>query len=345
MRGLVFQILFLLGITNLCFSQCQDINLVKNPGLEDYSCCPLNMGLIDCADNWFQPLYYSTSDYFNMCCWSDTNFNPAGMAVFNKHPFWGDAMAGSSCLAWGDTINLLREYIEGTLREDLISGKCYYVEFWTLPSNYNSVTIDALGVYFSDTAISLPYDTVWAPGDTLVYIRNLYYPSQINNPTGNVIKDTVNWAKISGAFYASGGERYFLIGNFKPPNEVNKFVYQPASLEWSYYFYDNFSICPCEDTLVPAEQQNVFYVPNIFTPNNDGQNDIIFVRGENISAIEFSVYDRWGSLLFETKDLNTGWDGRYKSKACGNGVYFYTAQVTFNNGETLFKKGNFTLIQ
>jgi hypothetical protein len=48
--------------------QCLNINLVKNPGLEDYVCCPVNFGMIDCATHWSQPrISGSTSEYFNVC--------------------------------------------------------------------------------------------------------------------------------------------------------------------------------------------------------------------------------------------------------------------------------------
>jgi gliding motility-associated-like protein len=87
------------------------------------------------------------------------------------------------------------------------------------------------------------------------------------------------------------------------------------------------------------------YVPNIFSPNKDGNNDKLYIRGQDISEISFSIYDRWGELVFETKNINEWWDGTYKGKDCTMGVYFYLANVTFENGETAVRKGNVTLVR
>jgi gliding motility-associated-like protein len=102
------------------------------------------------------------------------------------------------------------------------------------------------------------------------------------------------------------------------------------------------------DSITPPthpDEKNIFYLPNIFSPNNDGHNDKLFVRGENINNIEFKIYDRWGELVFETNDINRGWDGKYKTKNCSEGVYTFIANVTFTNGETTIMKGNVTIIR
>ncbi|HIF15399.1 MAG TPA: T9SS type B sorting domain-containing protein, partial [Bacteroidetes bacterium] len=56
------------------------------------------------------------------------------------------------------------------------------------------------------------------------------------------------------------------------------------------------------------------WVPTAFSPNNDGVNDLLYVRGITINDFLFRIYDRWGKLLFETDDLSKAWDGRYKDK-------------------------------
>ncbi len=65
--------------------------------------------------------------------------------------------------------------------------------------------------------------------------------------------------------------------------------------------------------------------PNAFTPNADGKNDIFELKGENISSFSMYVYDRWGSLIFESNDLYQGWNGEFKGKPCPVGVYVWIA--------------------
>ncbi len=87
------------------------------------------------------------------------------------------------------------------------------------------------------------------------------------------------------------------------------------------------------------------YVPNAFTPNNDGKNDGLFVRSKMVSELTFLIYDRWGEKIFETNDMKNGWDGTFKGKPCDPGVFVYYLNVTCHNQTKYFKKGNVTLIR
>ena len=92
--------------------------------------------------------------------------------------------------------------------------------------------------------------------------------------------------------------------------------------------------------------EDLLFVPNAFTPNGDGLDDIFYVRARGIHELNyFRVFDRWGELLFETKDLSTGWDGTFKGKKLPPAVYVYDVSVVCSSGEILTKKGNVTLIR
>lgn len=87
------------------------------------------------------------------------------------------------------------------------------------------------------------------------------------------------------------------------------------------------------------------YVPNTFTPNGDGYNDVMYARGYKLGEIYFAIYNRWGEMVFETNDKNIGWDGIYKGKPADVGVFGYYIKVKCYNGLETFKKGNITLIR
>jgi gliding motility-associated-like protein len=53
------------------------------------------------------------------------------------------------------------------------------------------------------------------------------------------------------------------------------------------------------------------YVPNTFTPDNDGRNDVFLAYGDNIRGFHMEIYDRWGQLVFESDDINKPWTGAY----------------------------------
>ncbi|MDB4089480.1 gliding motility-associated C-terminal domain-containing protein, partial [Flavobacteriales bacterium] len=87
------------------------------------------------------------------------------------------------------------------------------------------------------------------------------------------------------------------------------------------------------------------YVPNAFTPNGDGDNDVLFVRGNNITSMTLRIYHRWGEKVFESTKQTEGWDGKFKGKECDPAVFVYYLDVTCLGGETYQGKGNVTLIR
>ena len=96
--------------------------------------------------------------------------------------------------------------------------------------------------------------------------------------------------------------------------------------------------------LTPCKESNIF-IPNAFSPNNDGKNDVLFVRGNYITKLYFAVYDRWGQKVFETKDMSKGWDGTFKGKRIDPAVFGYYLEGECEGGDKFFKKGNVTLLR
>ncbi len=124
------------------------------------------------------------------------------------------------------------------------------------------------------------------------------------------------------------------------PNETTTY-YLTISDQYGCIYTDTLKIIVlevfCNDSYI--------YVPNAFTPNSDGKNDILYVRSKMLSDLNFLVYDRWGEKVFETKDVNNGWDGKYKGKMCDPGVFVYYLDATCHNKMQYIKKGNVTLIR
>lgn len=106
-----------------------------------------------------------------------------------------------------------------------------------------------------------------------------------------------------------------------------------------------------EEVVVPVDAFTAgcntkdFFIPNTFTPNGDGNNDVLYVRSLKTDELYFAIYNRWGELVFETTDAAQGWDGRYKGKEADSGVFGYYLRVKCVNGGETFSKGNVTLIR
>ena len=89
-------------------------------------------------------------------------------------------------------------------------------------------------------------------------------------------------------------------------------------------------------------------IPNAFSPNGDGVNDQLKMEGFGVETVDLKIYNRWGELVFRTKDhtLQTGWNGIYKGEPQEIEVYFYKLQGTFKNGHGSFsQEGNITLLR
>lgn len=87
------------------------------------------------------------------------------------------------------------------------------------------------------------------------------------------------------------------------------------------------------------------FVPQIFSPNGDGSNDILYVRGRKIKELKFIVYNRWGEKVFETTDKNIGWDGTHRGKDAQSSVYVYYVDAEIEDYGRLEQKGNITLVR
>lgn len=98
-------------------------------------------------------------------------------------------------------------------------------------------------------------------------------------------------------------------------------------------------------TIAVDVYDRVLYVPNAFSPNNDGVNDLFNVYGYGYDRMLFQVFDRWGEKMFETTDPTVGWDGTFHGDMMIPGVYVFQVTVYYLDGQTGYKKGSVTLIK
>jgi gliding motility-associated-like protein len=105
----------------------------------------------------------------------------------------------------------------------------------------------------------------------------------------------------------------------------------------------------CLDTVykvITVEMPSKMEVPNVFTPNGDGSNDVFFLKTANLSDITALIFDRWGNKVYETTSTtgNIGWDGKnFAGKDCAIGVYFYIVKAKGKDSKDYEAKGNVSL--
>ncbi len=214
-------VFFFSMFASLCSAQ---VNLVPNPSFEDYTSCPTFASQLERAVPWFNP-NLGTPEYYNACATPSSYMSlPSGTSGHFQYPRTGNGFAG--LYTFRTDVNSMREYIEVELLDELEAGKCYYLEFFVNAPNNFPYASDGIGAYVSEGEI------------TAGNANPLSATPQIENPSGNIISDTLGWTKVSGYFTANGGENHLIIGNFRSDSETNWTEFNPGVwYEQSSYLY------------------------------------------------------------------------------------------------------------
>lgn len=181
---------------------------------------------------------------------------------------------------------------------------------------------------------------------------------QVNPTTVFIPNELVNCTNLS----VGNTNNYWQFGDGGTSNAVNPSYEYSAEGEYQITLIvtsnkgckDTFSL---SDKIIVLEESNIT-VPNAFTPNLLGSNSGVFnkddlnndvfhpvVKGVDKERYSFSVFSRWGELLFETKETNVGWDGYYKGKLCTQDVYVWKIEAITLDGKIINKTGDVLLLK
>ncbi|MDB5282644.1 MAG: hypothetical protein JWO06_1719 [Bacteroidota bacterium] len=129
------------------------------------------------------------------------------------------------------------------------------------------------------------------------------------------------------------------------PNPVVS-AYTPGEYTITVSMINGGATCYGSNTLnVQILPHQPVFIPNSFSPNGDGNNDVFLIYGEGIKVVQLKVFNRWGILVFESENQFGGWDGTYRGLLQDPSVYVYVADITFLDDTTLKKTGSLTLIR
>ncbi len=171
----------------------------------------------------------------------------------------------------------------------------------------------------------------------------------VNSPTVAVSADVTILQGANTIISASGGGTY----SWYPSEGLScvtcaVVTASPQHNSTYYVIVTDAAGCTKLDSIVVSVELvcGEIFVPTAFSPNNDGQNEILFLLGNNcIKTLLFSIYDRWGEKMFETTDPSVGWDGWYRNKLLNTGVYIYHLNAISINGTEVVRTGNISLIR
>jgi gliding motility-associated-like protein len=109
---------------------------------------------------------------------------------------------------------------------------------------------------------------------------------------------------------------------------------------------DDFGCTGSADVIILVEQLcGDLFIPTIFSPNDDGLNDVECVMGGCIATMNFAIFNRWGEKVFETQDQSMCWDGTYKGKMVNSGVFVYKFNAVLLDGTEVVRSGNINVVR
>ena len=274
---------------------------------------------------WFLPSSGS-SDFFSTqpnCMY--TLSAPSNFAGF-QYARTGIAYAGlATYVAPFTAIPEYREYIEGVLADTLKAGHIYCVSFYVSAADRCKFITDAIGAYFS-------VDSIYEPLNNSALSNFL---PQINNPSGNIISDTLGWTLVSGTYTAQGGEKYITIGNFYGDNNTNIDSLNnnaPLGNSGAYFFIDDVSVIDCtvginevndnlsSGKLYPNPANTVVYYENVLGEDESGKIKLMDMLGKEIK--EYKLTKGSNLISIPVSELSKG-------------IYMVKVEITERNSEII----------
>lgn len=286
-----------------------------NPGFEQSTAMPVAPGMWNLLPGWSNAGSGSSSpDFFHLdgALGGDLPETPIALV----QPAEGRGIAGIAAIKRvGPSQPLAREYLVMEMAEPLEVGQRYTLSFnvtngaW-LPTSSAGLAVNGLGVAF----------TVDAPlqmGNAALPI-----PATFQFPYARYDEE---WERVSFTFLVAGPSRYMTIGVFGDDDELEAEAMMGEAPMMAYYFFDDFQIeeyNPEEgmaqadlevkgpDAKPEMEGEVPVFVPNAFSPNGDGLNDVFRPEVGAAKPSAFEIYSRWGQQIVQLDPGNPVWDGR-----------------------------------
>ncbi len=289
--------------------------------------CPFNIqksGSLCLTNNPL--LLTSNSNYFtDKYLWS-TGDTTTSITVKNPGLYWLQKDR-NGCI-WTDTLridstktttNKLQVYIKCKdstilIGKDSVNGQSKYQ--WTIGSKSAHVSVNTTGIFIRQSSIN------GCPAVDSFQVQD--YSKHKAIATNNFtlcMNDSTNISAL-----ATNAEWYRQNALFSNLKEI-----QIKGIKSDTLILKSFDNCWQFDTIyinfIECDIMDYIFIPNAFTPDNDGINDVFKISGKSIQNLEMSIFNRWGELVFYSKNAEDGWDGFYKGSLVQNDIYLVQLKV------------------
>ncbi len=237
----------------------------------------------------------------------------------------------------GTIVVLAMNYVNVPFQYSLSGGSAQFDSLFTnlAAGTYNLTVVNDSGCVTSidSVVVEEPAQGVVSilPSDTTIVLGQMVQLTTFFGPPSVAHNLFYSWSPSAGLSCTDCANP--MVNTFAPENTYTVLV-----------TYD--SICTATATAnVYIEEEHKLFIPNAFTPNGDGNNDVFLIYGEGIRTVNLKVFNRWGEKVFESGTQFLGWDGTFQGVMQKPAVFVYEADIYFLDNYIMHKKGDVTLIR
>ena len=325
--------------------------VIVNGGFEDLLALPTTTGQWSLASGWASTGSSENSpDVFHIQGAGGGDLPETPVALVS--PYQGMAVAGFMACGAGGTNR--REYLSGTFSSPLNVGARYRLTFRMTsgeltPFSEGGLGIGELGMHFSMGPLQQ---------------QGANPMTELPHFELSPVFFSREWETISFTFVADAAWTHFTWGAFGADADRTIEVIEGNQPSMAYCFVDDFSLVVSEGEMtqdevdvrgpdpkpvtdvIDLETEPAWFVPNAFTPNDDGENDVFLPVWKNLTMLRFEVYSRWGELVYELRGESNGWDGQsFSNEAAAAGLYIWQMELQDADGMTISESGAINLIR
>ena len=279
---------------------------------------------------------------FSQYLWSSGNISQQ-IVVKNAGTYFVTATTTNNCTS-KDTITILSVYPNPVVKLDHDSTLCIgsarilnagnFVSYlWNTGNTSQLLSINTIGMY----SVTVTDNNNCKGTDSVKIVTIL--PSPFNFLPGDTSVCSYGTLQLSSKAAFSK----YLWNTNAVTSSIN--ITQPG-IYWLQV--KDFNNCTGKDSIIVAQKDCLkgFFIPNAFSPNNDGKNDIYrpMLFGK-VMQYEFAIYNQWGEIVFKSVDVNKGWDGKYKALPQDGNIFIWTCKYQFENEPIKIEKGTVLLLR
>ncbi|MFY7972327.1 MAG: gliding motility-associated C-terminal domain-containing protein [Flavobacteriales bacterium] len=324
-----------------------------NKSFENSNTWPTQLGQYLLVNGWSNAASATADpDYYHVLGTSAADLPETPFAIVEAYK--GDAIMGF--IATGEKFTNQREYINTKFTNPLVVGKKYHISFKI--TNGTKTAVSTSGLSTDNLGLLFTLDEATQVGTSPILMTpQLVHPGVVYSR---------EWIQIEFDFVADQPYNYMTLGVFGTDDDKNITAAEPSTSLYAYYFVDDFFMSPVSTPDRPIEDPKEknppvipgidpnglvedFQVPNAFTPNNDGVNDVFFPVSDKIEVYTLSVFNRWGERVFYSEDPTLGWDGTFRGLPACSDTYAWEISYTIYEDSVGFvnknQKGIVTMIR